>query len=482
MKTVAVTYGHLIDGEWRIGADTFAAINPATAEEVARATRGTVQDVATAVEVAADAFPRWARTGSRERAAVLHRAATLLRERLEAMAVLLTREQGKPLRDSRKELATTADVLDLYAEEARRTVGEALPGETGETFSFVLRQPVGVVAAIGPWNFPVELLAWKIAPALAAGCTVVAKPPSEAPLSVLEMGRCFMDAGLPAGVLNMVTGPGRTVGEAMVTHPLVRKVAFTGSTITGRRIGALATEQLKRVTLELGGSAPFIVCEDADLERAVPDAVRRSFSHAGQICISVNRIYVHHRLFAEFTERFVERTRRLVVADGLKVPDADMGPMISEAARQHAREHVADAIAKGAQVLTGGREPEEDEYARGFFYLPTVLVDVEPAMRCMSEETFGPVAPIARFSTLDEALAMANATEYGLAAYIYTRDLKTALDAAARLESGGVGVNVNDITDLRMPFGGWKASGVGRELGRYGLEPYVELKHVRLRP
>jgi len=280
----------------------------------------------------------------------------------------------------------------------------------------------------------------------------------------------------------MVTGPGRTVGEAMVTHPLVRKVAFTGSTITGRRIGALATEQLKRVTLELGGSAPFIVCEDADLERAVPDAVRRSFSHAGQICISVNRIYVHHRLFAEFTERFVERTRRLVVADGLKVPDADMGPMISEAARQHAREHVADAIAKGAQVLTGGREPEEDEYARGFFYLPTVLVDVEPAMRCMSEETFGPVAPIARFSTLDGALAMANATEYGLAAYVYTRDLKTALDAAARLESGGVGVNVNDITDLRMPFGGWKASGVGRELGRYGLEPYVELKHVRLRP
>lgn len=482
MKTVAVTYGHLIGGEWRIGADTFAVINPATAEEVARATQGTVQDVATAVEVAADAFPRWARTGSRERAAVLHRAATLLRERLEAMAVLLTREQGKPLRDSRKELATTADVLDLYAEEARRTVGEALPGETGETFSFVLRQPVGVVAAIGPWNFPVELLAWKIAPALAAGCTVVAKPPSEAPLAVLEMGRCLMDAGLPAGVLNMVTGPGRTVGEAMVTHPLVRKVAFTGSTITGRRIGALATEQLKRVTLELGGSAPFIVCEDADLERAVPDAVRRSFSHAGQICISVNRIYVHHRLFAEFTERFVERTRRLVVADGLKVPDADMGPMISETARQHAREHVADAIAKGAQVLTGGREPEEDEYARGFFYLPTALVDVDPAMRCMSEETFGPVAPIARFSTLDEALAMANATEYGLAAYIYTRDLKTALDAAGRLESGGVGVNVNDITDLRMPFGGWKASGVGRELGRYGLESYLELKHIRLRP
>ena len=482
MKMAAVTYGHLIGGEWHIGTDTFPVINPATREEVARATRGTVREAASAVEAAAGTFPRWSATPSRDRAAVLHRVAALLRERLAAMAVLLTREQGKPLRDSRKELATTADVLDLYAEEARRVGGEALPGETGDTFSFVLRQPVGVVAAIGPWNFPVELLAWKIAPALAAGCTVVAKPPSEAPLTVLEMGRCFMDAGLPAGVLNMVTGPGRTVGEALVTHPLVRKIAFTGSTATGRRIGALAAEQLKRVTLELGGSAPFIVCEDADLERAVPDAVRRSFSHAGQICISVNRIYVHKRLFGEFTDQFVERTRRLVVADGLRVPDADLGPMVSEAARQQVQEHVADAIAKGAQVLTGGREPEEDEYARGFFYLPTVLVDVEPAMRCMSEETFGPVAPIARFSTLDEALAMANATEYGLAAYIYTRDLKTALDAAARLESGGVGVNVNDITDLRMPFGGWKASGVGRELGRYGLEPYVELKHVRLRP
>ena len=212
MKTAAVTYGHLIGGEWRIGAASFAVINPATEEEVARATQGIAEDVATAVVVAADAFPRWAATPSRERAAVLHRTAALLRERLEAMAVLLTREQGKPLRDSRKELATTADVLDLYAEEARRIGGEALPGETGETFSFVLRQPVGVVAAIGPWNFPVELLAWKIAPALAAGCTVVAKPPSEAPLAVLEMGRCFTDAGLPPGVLNMVTGPGRTVG------------------------------------------------------------------------------------------------------------------------------------------------------------------------------------------------------------------------------------------------------------------------------
>lgn len=482
MKTAAVTYGHLIGGEWHVGTDTYPVINPATGEEVARAAQGIVREVASAVEAAAGTFPRWSATPSQHKAAILHRAAALLRERREAMAVLLTREQGKPLRDSRKELATTADVLDLYAEEARRVSGEAFPGETGDTFSFVLRQPVGVVAAIGPWNFPVELLAWKIAPALAAGCTVVAKPPSEAPLTVLEMGRCFMDAGLPAGVLNMVTGPGGTVGEALVTHPLVRKIAFTGSTATGRRIGALAAEQLKRVTLELGGSAPFIVCEDADLERAVPDAVRRSFSHAGQICISVNRIYVHKRLFVEFTDQFVERTRRLVVADGLRVPDADLGPMISEAARQQVQEHVADALAKGARVLVGGGEPAGEEYTRGFFYLPTVLVDVDPAMRCMCEETFGPVAPITPFTTLDEALALANATEYGLAAYVYTRDLKTALDAAGRLESGGVGVNVNDITDLRMPFGGWKASGVGRELGRYGLESYLELKHIRLRP
>ncbi len=474
-------YGHLIGGEWRVGPTTFSVVNPATGEEISKATGGNPKDVDDAVTAAAEAFPRWAGTSVRERAAVLHRAAALMRERLEDMAILLTREQGKPLRDSRKELAATADVVDLYAEEAKRIGGEAQPGETGESFSLVLRQPVGVVAAIGPWNFPVELLAWKIAPALAAGCTVVAKPPSEAPLAVLEMGRCFLDAGILPGALNMVTGSGRTVGEALVTHPMIRKVAFTGSTATGRRIGALAMDGLKRVTLELGGSAPFIVCEDADLNRAVPDAVRRSFSHAGQICISVNRIYVHEQLLEEFTQRFVERTNQLVVADGLRVPDADLGPMISESARQQVREHVADAVTKGARVLAGGREPEGDEYARGYFYLPTVLVDVDASMRCMCEETFGPVAPIASFGTLEEALEMANATEYGLAAYLYTRDLKTALHAAARLASGGVGINVNDITDFHMPFGGWKASGIGRELGRYGLENYLELKHVRVR-
>jgi acyl-CoA reductase-like NAD-dependent aldehyde dehydrogenase len=473
---------HLIGGAWRPASTTRPVVNPATGDPVGWVGEGTPEDAREAVAAAAEALPLWAALPAQKRAVVLRRAGELLRERQEELAVLLTREQGKPLRDSRKELATTADVLDIYAEEARRLGGEVLPGETGETVSLVLRQPVGVVAAIGPWNFPVELLAWKIAPALAAGCTVVAKPPTEAPLTALQFADCLRQAGCPAGVLNMVTGPGPTVGEALVTDPRVRKVAFTGSTATGRRIAALAAPGLKRVTLELGGSAPFIVCADADLDRAVPDAIRRTFSHAGQICISVNRIYVDARVASEFIEAFRARTRRLVVADGLRVPDADMGPLINEPTRQHVRDHVGDALAKGARLLAGGREPEGTEYASGYFYLPTVLTNVDAAMRCMREETFGPLAPIAAFDRLEDALAQANASEYGLAAYLYTRDLRTALRAAEQLESGGVGINVNDVTDLRMPFGGWKASGIGRELGRYGLESYLELKHVRIRP
>ena len=476
-------YKMLINGQWveSESGERFPVTNPANGETVAEVARGSVTDAQAALQAAHDAFSHWAGRPARERAELMHRAAAIFRERLDDIAVLLTREQGKPLNDSLKELRFSADVIDYYAEEGRRLTGTHFEGDGGATHSFVLKQPVGVVAAIIPWNFPVDLLSWKVGPALAVGCTVVVKPPSEAPLAACEFLRCFVDAGLPPGVVNIVTGPGRTVGAELVRNPLSRKIAFTGSTSTGLWIAQEAAKQLKRVTLELGGSAPFIVCRDADLDIAVPEALRRSFSHTGQICISVNRIFVQESVAGEFIERFVERTRALRVANGLAVPDADMGPMISESGRQTVREHVADAVAKGATILTGGREPAGAEYERGYFYLPTVLTNVTRDMRVMREETFGPVAPIATFRDLDEGLAMANDTPYGLAAYIYTQDLDTAMYAATKLEAGGIGVNVNDVTDIRGPFGGLKGSGIGRELGQAGLDGYLEVKHIRVR-
>lgn len=472
----------LIDGEWveSGSGEYFEVINPANREVVAECALGGEEETQNALLAAQRAFPDWSRTPAKERAQRMHAAADLFRERLEEIADLLTREQGKPLQDSRKELRFSAEVIDYYAEEGRRLYGKHFVGDGAPTHSFTLKQPVGVVAAITPWNFPVDLLSWKIGPGLAVGCTFVVKPPSEAPLSVMEFLRCFQEAGIPPGVINAVTGQGSTVGSELVCNPLSRKIAFTGSTETGLWIAQEAAKHLKHVTLELGGSAPFLVCRDADLEHAVSQALRRSFSHTGQICISVNRIFVHEERRREFTELFVERASRLRVANGLAVPDADMGPMINEGARKRVRQHVSDAVEKGAKVLTGGKEPEGAEFSEGFFYLPTVLTEVDLNMRVMQEETFGPVAPITPFRDLDEGIELANRSPYGLAAYVFTQDLDNAMLAAERLDAGGVGVNINDITDIRGPFGGTKMSGMGRELGEPGLDSYLEWKHVRV--
>ena len=413
----------------------------------------------------------------------MHGAMDIFRRSLDDAARTLTREHGKPLNDSIKECSYSADVIDFYAEEGRRLDGTHFAGDLGPTHSFVLKQPVGVVAAITPWNFPVDLLAWKLGPGLAAGCTFVIKPPSEAPLAATLFVKAFVEAGIPPGVINIVTGPGRTVGAELVTSPLSRKIAFTGSTATGLWIAEQAARQLKAVTLELGGSAPFVVCDDADLDIAVPEALRRAFSHTGQICISVNRIFVQ-RSGVRGRSRPASPTppaRLRVTADGLAEPDADMGPMINEAGLETARQHVADAVERGAQIATGGTAPDGPQFARGFFYLPTVLTGVGREMRVMREETFGPVAPIVPFDTLEEGIALANDTPYGLAAYVYTSDLDRAFYAARHLRAGGVGINVNDITDIRGPFGGMKQSGIGRELGQPGMDSYLEVKHVRYR-
>jgi len=325
----------------------------------------------------------------------------------------------------------------------------------------------------------VDLLSWKVGPCLAAGCTFVAKPPSRAPVAATEFVRAISDAGLPAGVVNVVHGPGGEVGAELVENPISRKIAFTGETETGRWIMAQAANQIKRVSLELGGHSPFIVCGDADIEKAAAACAQRAFSNMGQICISVNRVYAADEVAEEFTDRLVHQTERLRIGNGLE-DNVDLGPMFSNEQREKTKEHMKDALDRGAELLFGGREPEGKAFEKGYFFLPTVLDRADHKMKIMREETFGPVAPIMRFETVDEAIKLANDSNYGLAAYIYTSDIATGIQAAERLEAGGVGVNINNVMDYQMPFGGWKESGIGRELGHYGLESFLEIKHIRL--
>ena len=451
--------------------------NPANQEPVALVSVGTRQDAQTALKAAEKAFPIWSGTSSEKRAELLHSAAELVRERAESIARLLTQEQGKPLKNARAEVLSSADILDYYAEEGRRNIGEWLSTSRGR--SVVLRQPVGVAALITPWNYPVDLLSWKVGPCLAAGCTFVAKPPSRAPVAATEFVRAVSDAGFPAGVVNVVHGPGSEVGAELVENPISRKIAFTGQTETGRWIMAQAALHIKRISLELGGHAPFIVCADADIEKAAAACAQRAFSNMGQICISVNRVYVAEDVAEEFTDKLIHHAERLRIGNGLE-ENVDLGPMFSHEQRAKTKEHVADALDKGAELLFGGREPEGEAFDKGYFFLPTVLGRADHRMKIMREETFGPVAPIMKFKTLDEAIKLANDSNYGLAAYVYTRDMATGIQAAERLEAGGVGVNINNVMDYQLPFGGWKESGIGRELGHYGLESFLEIKHIRL--
>jgi len=469
----------LINGEQvsALSGRTAKIRNPANQELVAEVPVGGRKDANLALEAAEKAFPEWAFATSGLRADLIHEAARLVRQRVEHIARLLTQEMGKPLKHSRLEVLASADVLDYYAEEGKRNFGQWITSPRSR--SIVVRQPIGVAALITPWNFPVDLLAWKVGPALAAGCTIVAKPPSIAPLAASEFVRAVNDAGLPPGTVNVVLGPGSEVGAELVENPISRKIAFTGESGTGRWIMEHSARHLKRVSLELGGQSPFIVCADADLDKAVAAGVQRAFSNMGQICISVNRIYVAEEIAEEFMEKLVDRASRLKIGNGLE-SDVDLGPMASASQREKVRDHVADALQKGGKLLHGGHEPDGPEYSEGYYFLPTVLSSVDHRMKVMREETFGPVAPIMTFKTLDQALSLANDSKYGLAAYIFTSSIESAIYAAERLEAGGIGVNINNVVDMQAPFGGWKQSGFGRELGHFGLEAYMELKHIRI--
>lgn len=475
-------YLMLINGKWvkAESGESFEVKNPATGETLALVPKGDREDAKKALEAAKKAFPTWAATPANKRAKFMRKAAALVRERCDEIAKTLTQEQGKPLNEAKGEVASAADAIEYFAEEAHRMLGEIIPTTSTKRKSLVIKQPVGPVAAIGPWNYPVSLLSWKIGPALIAGCTVVVKPSSLTPLSVIEFIGCFVDAKIPPGVINLVTGPGSRVGNELVENPITRKVAFTGETTTGKEIMRRASSGIKRLSLELGGNCPLIVCEDADVEAAVKGGVYRAFRNMGQVCNSINRIYVDEKLFDRFVSSFVEMTKKLRIGNGLEEPDVDLGPMVSDGQRKHVIEHIEDAVKKGARIEWGGKIPEGERFKNGFFLEPTVLTNVNHSMRVMKEETFGPVAPIMAVSNFEEAVKLANDTPYGLVGYVYTRDIKRAFWIAENLECGTVGINNVSGGEVPYPYGGWKESGFGLELSHYGVEEYLQVKHIRI--
>jgi succinate-semialdehyde dehydrogenase/glutarate-semialdehyde dehydrogenase len=452
---------------------TLDVTNPASGERIGRVPSLAAPEIEAAIAAAATALPAWRARLAKERAAVLRRWSELLLAHREDVALLMALEGGKPLGEARGEVTYAASFFEWFGEEAKRIYGEVIPSHRTSARIVVLREPIGVAAAITPWNFPAAMIARKIAPALAAGCTMVAKPASETPFTALALAKLGERAGVPPGVLNVVTGKSSMIGGVLSASPTVRALSFTGSTETGRVLMAQCAGTIKRLALELGGNAPFLVFDDADVAAAVEGAIVSKYRHTGQTCVCANRFLVQEGIYDAFAERLAERVRGLVVGDP-RAGDVQQGPLISAAALAKVEAHVADAIAHGAKVLCGGRP-----HARGgTFYEPTVLGEATPAMRCAREETFGPVAPLFRFRDEAEAVRLANDTEFGLAAYLYTRDLGRAFRVAEALEVGMLGVNEGLISTEVAPFGGVKQSGLGREGSRHGIEEYVETKYV----
>lgn len=473
----------LIDGQWVEASDgaTEEIQNPATGKTIALASVATAEDIKNAIDAAQSAFPAWAGLSPAERGDHLRAAAEKVMERHQEIGALLTEEQGKPLLEAQGEVKKAALSLRYYAEEGERVYGRIIANAERDIESRVIYQAIGPAAAITPWNYPVELLAWKICGALAAGCTMVTKPPSLTPLSPFAFMQCMVDAGLPAGVLNAVNGPGRMVGKHLIANPIIKKVAFTGSTEVGRSIAIDCAPHLKKVSLELGGHCPMIVSRNCDLEAAVEGAARRSFRNMGQICIAINRIYADREIHDLFVERLVAAAGKLKIGNGLLTVPCDLGCMANAEGLAKTRKHIADALEKGAGLACGGRKPAGEEFANGYFFEPTILTGVDHQMKVMTEETFGPVVGVMPFDTLDQAIALANDTPYGLAAYGFTDNLDEADKLAREIVSGNVAINNVDAGVMNAPYGGWKDSGQGHEHGPEGLFEYLQAKHVRVR-
>lgn len=454
--------------------------NPANVEEIVGVVPSlSSEEAEEAVKAAHRAFKVWSTTPPSKRAEMMKKAVKIARDRADEIARILTLENGKTLREAKEEVKASLDSIEYFAEGVLRILGETYPTDKVDRLSLVVKQPVGVVSAIVPWNYPLLLLAWKLGPALATGCTVVAKPSHYTPLSTIKLVECFLEAGVPNGVLNVVTGGVEEVGKVLVEHPLIAKIAFTGSTGAGKKIMKSAADTVKKLTLELGGNCPLIVFEDADIEEAVKGAVRRAFRNAGQVCNAVNRIYVHESVYRDFVDLFVEETKKIKVGNGLR-EDVEMGPLTTKEGWERVKEYVEEAVSKGAEVLYGGKKPEGAEYEKGYFFEPTVLVNTDHTMKVVKNEVFGPTAPIMKFKTFEEAIEKANDTEYGLVAYVYTKDLKKAMKAALMIEAGTVGVNNVAGGEFAYPYGGWKQSGFGVENSHHVYDEYLRLKHVRI--
>jgi acyl-CoA reductase-like NAD-dependent aldehyde dehydrogenase len=471
-----------IDGRWRPSHSgrRLEIQDPATGERVGSSALADAADIDAAVAAARKAFPAWAAMHADERGRILKRAADRIEDRVSAIAEVLTREQGKPVPDAEKEIRFGIEVLRYYAEEGRRVGGSIRPSSRADIRSLVVSSPVGVVGAITPWNYPVDIYTWKLGPALAAGCTMIVKPPHETPLAIGMIVECFAEAGLPPGVLNDLPGTGPEAGAALASHPGIDMMTATASTVAGQSMMRAAADTMKRLALELGGQCPFVVLDDADVTEAAAAAARRSFSNMGQICIAVNRILVADRIHDDFVEALVAETRKIRLSHGIEA-GVGYGPMLLESGRTRVARHIEDAVARGGKLLVGGGKPKDDGLDRGFFFEPTLVDDVPDAALAMTEETYGPLAAIRRVKDDREALAIANALPYGLAAYVYCGDIERGWTFAERLETGAVGVNVNDTTELQAPFGGWKLSGLGRELGPEGLMAFRESKHIKMR-
>jgi succinate-semialdehyde dehydrogenase / glutarate-semialdehyde dehydrogenase len=463
-----------IDGEWIDGeAAPIDVRNPASGELIASVASASGSQVEQAVAAAQRAFGEWSRLLARERASILRRWYELIVEHADELGLIVTAEQGKPLAEARGEVVYGASFIEWFAEECKRAYGDVVPTNAQGRRTVVIKQPIGVCAAITPWNFPSAMILRKAGPALAAGCTMVLKPASETPLSALALAELAERAGIPAGVFNVVHGPAQEVGAVLTSHPDVRALTFTGSTAVGKLLAAQCASTVKRVLLELGGNAPLIVFDDADIELAIAGAMASKFRNAGQTCVCANRIMVQAGIHDAFVERLKAETAALTVGDGLD-PDVTQGPLITEAAIQKVERHVSDAISRGAQVELGGKRDARG----GTFYEPTVLTGATSEMLLASEETFGPLAAVFKFTTEEQALALANDTESGLSAYFFTRDLGRAWRLGEALEYGVVGINTGLISSEAAPFGGVKESGLGREGSRHGLDDYLELKYL----
>jgi succinate-semialdehyde dehydrogenase/glutarate-semialdehyde dehydrogenase len=465
-----------IAGEWLNASKDakLSVMNPATREPIGTVPDMSAADTRRAIEAAARAFPAWAAQTAASRAAILRRWYELMMANQEDLATLMTAEQGKPLAESKGEIAYAASFIEWFGEEGKRLYGDVVPGHQTDKRILVLRQPVGVVAAITPWNFPSAMITRKAAPALAAGCTFVVKPASQTPYSALALAVLAERAGVPTGVFNVVTSAdAAAIGAEMTSNPVVRKVSFTGSTAVGKQLMAQCAATVKKVSLELGGNAPFIVFEDADLEVAVAGAIASKYRNTGQTCVCANRLLIQASVYEEFTRKLVHAVTQLRIGDGLKGP-TEQGPLIDTKALAKVEQHLQDAVSKGARIVHGGKRHP----LGGTFFQPTVLTEVTSDMLVAREETFGPVAPLFRFASEAEAVRMANATEFGLAAYFYTRDLARSWRVAEALEYGIVGLNTGIISTETAPFGGIKESGIGREGSRYGILDYTELKYL----